>query len=354
MSVDCEGEMTINGSLAPSLRIIGTDRNNTETYRSRVFLKADSLGYAAGVHFMSGGTGNWWIGTAYSGYGPYQFSINYYAGAENQAVAHQNTAKQLLAWTTSGQMGVYLPAPATPTARLHLPAGTATASTAPLKFTVGVNLTTPESGAVEYDGSNFYITTSTPTRLAIATLPVAEVDNGNSGTAKTITWANGSHQKVTLTGNCTFTFTAPSTVRTVTLKVISGGAYTATWPGSVIWSGDPPVLSQVAGTYDLISLYWDGSNYIGATSTPKITTYTDTGSIAELDELVIANKATPFTLTLPAAISGSFKKIKNIGAGTVTLDGASTDTLDDELTQDVAQWECMSLACYTTGKWAIV
>ena len=43
-----------------------------------------------------------------------------------------------------------------PTAYMHLPAGTASANTSPLKFTVGVNLTTPEAGAVEFDGSHFY------------------------------------------------------------------------------------------------------------------------------------------------------------------------------------------------------
>lgn len=47
-----------------------------------------------------------------------------------------------------------------PTARLHLPAGTATANTEPLKFTSGTLLTTPEAGAVEYNGSNLYFTPS--------------------------------------------------------------------------------------------------------------------------------------------------------------------------------------------------
>lgn len=45
-----------------------------------------------------------------------------------------------------------------PTAILHLKAGTATANTAPLKFATGVNLTTPENGAVEYDGTNYFVT----------------------------------------------------------------------------------------------------------------------------------------------------------------------------------------------------
>lgn len=46
----------------------------------------------------------------------------------------------------------------TPTAVLHLKAGTASANTAPLKFMAGTNLTTPENGAFEYDGTNLYFT----------------------------------------------------------------------------------------------------------------------------------------------------------------------------------------------------
>ncbi len=49
----------------------------------------------------------------------------------------------------------------TPTALLHIGAGTATASTAPLKLTSGTNLTTVEAGAIEYDGVNFYATAET-------------------------------------------------------------------------------------------------------------------------------------------------------------------------------------------------
>ena len=44
------------------------------------------------------------------------------------------------------------------TAYIHLKAGTATASTAPLKFTSGTNLTTPENGAFEYNGTNLFFT----------------------------------------------------------------------------------------------------------------------------------------------------------------------------------------------------
>ncbi len=57
--------------------------------------------------------------------------------------------------TTSGNVGIGTTAPS---AVLHLKAGTATASTAPLKFTSGVVNTVPEAGAIEFDGTDFFLT----------------------------------------------------------------------------------------------------------------------------------------------------------------------------------------------------
>jgi hypothetical protein len=66
---------------------------------------------------------------------------------------------------SSGNIGI---GTTTPTAILHLKAGTATANTAPLKFTSGTLLGTPEDGAMEYDGTNFYLTSGS-TRRTITT-----------------------------------------------------------------------------------------------------------------------------------------------------------------------------------------
>ncbi|MGI9160034.1 MAG: hypothetical protein ACR2K1_09810, partial [Saprospiraceae bacterium] len=60
--------------------------------------------------------------------------------------------------TAGGNVGIGLTAP---TAALHLKAGTATANSAPLKFTSGTNLTTAEAGAMEYNGTNLLFTPST-------------------------------------------------------------------------------------------------------------------------------------------------------------------------------------------------
>ena len=48
-----------------------------------------------------------------------------------------------------------------PTAELHLKAGTAAAGTAPLKLTAGTSMTTPAAGAVEFTGTNYFVTSGT-------------------------------------------------------------------------------------------------------------------------------------------------------------------------------------------------
>ena len=58
-----------------------------------------------------------------------------------------------------------------PTSLLMLAAGTTTVS--PLKFTSGTNLTTPEAGAVEFDGTNYYVTSSTTRYTLAKTLKVS-------------------------------------------------------------------------------------------------------------------------------------------------------------------------------------
>jgi hypothetical protein len=74
------------------------------------------------------------------------------------------TDKALMTLQNNGNVGIDTTAP---TARLNLPAGTATANTAPLKFTAGTNLTTAEAGAVEWDGTNLFLTTSGAIRQTI-------------------------------------------------------------------------------------------------------------------------------------------------------------------------------------------
>lgn len=96
-----------------------------------------------------------------------------------------------------------------------------------------------------------------------------ETDNGNSGTADTIDWTVSNKQKSTLTGNCTFTFTAPPGPCSLILKLVQDGtgSRTVTWPAAVHWSGGTaPTLTTTASKVDIISFYYDGSTYFGTSS----------------------------------------------------------------------------------------
>lgn len=95
----------------------------------------------------------------------------------------------------------------------------------------------------------------------------SEYDNGNSGTTKTIDWGNGNKQKITMTGNCTFTFTAPAGPCNLILRVIQDatGSRTVTWPSGasgVAWpSGTAPTLTTTASGVDIVSIYYNGTKY---------------------------------------------------------------------------------------------
>ena len=86
--------------------------------------------------------------------------------AGNVAIGYSaSTAGPTNGLVISGKVGVGI---TIPMAVLHLKAGTATAGTAPLKLTSGTLNTTPEEGAIEFDGTNLYFVDSTGTRKQLA------------------------------------------------------------------------------------------------------------------------------------------------------------------------------------------
>jgi len=92
-----------------------------------------------------------------------------------------------------------------------------------------------------------------------------EYDNGNSGTSKAIDFRLGNNQKVTMTGNCTFTLTPPSKSGYVSLHIINDGTNgrTITLP-TIKWvNGIAPTFTKLANTEDMINLFWTGTYYMG-------------------------------------------------------------------------------------------
>lgn len=86
-----------------------------------------------------------------------------------------------------------------------------------------------------------------------------------------------------------------------------------------------------------------------------ISTQTDTYTMLTTDHVVLANKATAFTITLPAAadLTGQHYYIKSIGVGAVTVDGASAETIDDVATVVLNQYESITIVSDGSEWWII-
>jgi len=96
-----------------------------------------------------------------------------------------------------------------------------------------------------------------------------EFSAGNSGTSITIDWtANGNFQTVTRTGNCTYTFTAPTGPTTLVLRMVheaSATVYTNTFSPVPKWAGGTvPTPTNTTGAIDVITFYYDGTSYYGS------------------------------------------------------------------------------------------
>ena len=124
-------------------------------------------------------------------------------------------------------------------------------------------------------GQNFATGTLTANNHILAKTVVyfdAETANtiGNGATGA-IDWTHNQKQKVTITGTgITCNFTNPPGPCNLTLKVVQGDGsdVIGTWDSDIKWAGGgtPPTLSTGNGEIDILSFYFDGTNYFGVAS----------------------------------------------------------------------------------------
>ena len=148
---------------------------------------------------------------------------------------------------TTGNVGI---GTTTPTAKLHLPAGTATASTAPLKFTEGTLLTTPEKGVLEFADGKLYMTNNAKQKALDRTSDVA---------LATVTVADTTTE--------TTLYTAPIAANSLE----AGNVFKVHCDGSI--TND----SGTAGDEVTLRIY------VGASATPVATLETDTRQLTDQD-----------------------------------------------------------------------
>jgi len=103
-------------------------------------------------------------------------------------------------------------------------------------------------------------------------------------------------------------------------------------------------MLSATGTADATTFLRGDNAWQTAGDTLSFTTKTGTSTLTTSEEgIIIANKATAFTINLPAVSGNSelFYHIKSIGAGAVTVDGNSSETIDGQITQVLTQWNNM-------------
>jgi hypothetical protein len=138
-----------------------------------------------------------------------------------------------------------------------------------------IGSTTPNSGAfttLTASGNVGIGTTAPNAKLQVASGQVA-IDIPSTltptGTTQTIDWNNGNVQILSLasaSGNVTLTLNNPVAGATYAIKVIqhATAAKSLVWPAAAKWpGGTAPTVSTGASAVDLITLYYDGSVYLG-------------------------------------------------------------------------------------------
>lgn len=254
---------TTSGRLASSANLTYTDSTAalglslTQSARTALTVTNSSANAAgeAGVATTTG-AGTVFYGTGSSASSKVAGGMIYTADAIPVTV-WTNGLRRVTVTGADGNVGIGV---ASGTAYLHIKAGTATASTAPLKINSGTVMATPESGAVEYDGTDWYLSNSTPARRTVAYLATVTT----SSTPVTVPAIGGHVRVVGTAGAKTVTLPATSGVKAgtrVTIKDAAGNAAsgTITVNAASTETIDGAASATITTNYGVLRLIYSGS-----------------------------------------------------------------------------------------------
>jgi trimeric autotransporter adhesin len=155
LPVAATGNVLVNGTTASNASVA-----STATAGFKLSVNGAAIQWGTGVNTVTSPTLYFRNTTATTGriYGINSDNTGLFTIADATGTTSPLTHVNRFVINALGNIGI---GTATPSALLHLKAGTATINTAPLKFTTSGTtglLTTPEAGTVEYDGTNLFFT----------------------------------------------------------------------------------------------------------------------------------------------------------------------------------------------------
>lgn len=232
-----------------------------------------------------------------------------------------------------------------PTAIIHETlASTGAAGTAALKLTSGTLLTTPETGAIEYDGARLYLTTTTgPTRNTLAYLTDVTGFANPMTTLGDVIYGGASGAPTRLAGN---TATSKQFLTSTGNGTISAApAYYNLFGSNQTWTGIQTfTFGLLVGGATPIT--WDNGTFatnlvVSAPSANRTITLPDaTGTVALTSDLPIAGSfsgvgtaTTTFTVTIGSTQANNTYKVNVtptdlLGAAVFYVNNKTTTTFD--------------------------
>lgn len=209
---------------------------------------------------------------------------------------------------STGRIGVNQ---GTPTARFHIGAGVAAANGAPLKLTAGTNLTTPEAGAIEFDGTHLYVTISS-TRY--------QLDQQGGGGAPS------SSQYVTLATDASLSNERVLTGTANQVVITDGGAgnaVTLSLPQSIHTGASPTFAGLTLGS--LTGVLKASSGVISGSATTS--DMTEGSNLYYTDARVRLNRLDQMAAPT-ASVSMNSQKLTSLADGTAANDAVNLSQLN--------------------------
>jgi hypothetical protein len=245
-----------------------------------------TYGATANTLHVEGGSGNILFELTRAGEITYKYNID----SSNTLNITTSTGDTSYYFLRGNKFGIGINA----TARLHVVGGTATANTAPIKFTAGTNLTTPEAGTIEFDGNSLFFTTGSTRSTVLTNISPASITGNLVVTGSLL--VSGS---VRLNGNAGVNITG-NTVITGSLLVSGSSVVAGFNPIPLAGTIQDGVTSVLGSLNDWNSSYYQGdvlySETAGATITFGQLCYRTQTNTWELADATAANSVAAFNM----------------------------------------------------------